>query len=556
MRQEFLTMRLVVLLGAAATAQSPALQVGSHTVADAPSLSLSAPSLRALALRVQLPGTRPGELKALPLLEGRNATGVPMIFNSSHSVYSVLVPSIPSNNSGDDRAIKGVRLYAEHTLSGGAGGKTDGSPEVRVIAHNKPGDGPEGFDEHDQREHLEDPYCGVVEGPCVGHDTQLGGFYMPLNHEQGKKTRFQLVACPADDGEETCEKQGHTYTLWVFFPDWDPSTQPDADLSWGWVAGCVLCEISAFLYACGICLQRYGLSLQVEEEKTKRQSIMGISGSEMPLSVASHIVTAPPGSVAGQMVSVSVNGRMVRVEVPVGVGKCTHDNPHHVLISRAISDRLLVYTGPGDQFSVPLVDGGGGLGDAGASGAAVGGGCKGWCRESLCTKPNLIWVFGMMMWFIGNSLYTFALNYAPLSLLTSLFATVLVFNGALAWFFLQEQVRPSDVTGCFLIFIGITICGIYIDKTVIQFSAHEIVLLAEKPVALVYEVFVLSFIVGITSVVLMYSRNNPGSRGPYPMYMRFAYLPRSIHVSYNHQIDLCCSLHFMTRALTGAGTHA
>ena len=36
---------------------------------------------------------------------------------------------------------------------------------------------------------------------------------------------------------------------------------------------------------------------------------------------------------------------------------------------------------------------------------------------------DLIWFGGMSMWFIGNSVYTFGLSYAPLALLTSLFGT-------------------------------------------------------------------------------------------------------------------------------------
>merc|ERR1711968_335302 len=97
------------------------------------------------------------------------------------------------------------------------------------------------------------------------------------------------------------------YTLWVFFQDWNKEVAPGAPISWGWIAGCVLCVISAFLYACGICLQRYGLSLgSGPGDPNARPSG---AGSELQPAVASHIVTAPPGSSAGQMVLVSVNGR-------------------------------------------------------------------------------------------------------------------------------------------------------------------------------------------------------------------------------------------------------
>lgn len=501
-----LSMRQAVFLlasSAAVTAQGPSL-AGSSGLR----LPATKPTLSALELRVQRPGNTPGELSTLPLHRGHNRTGEVIEFHSNVSEYTVVVPG----NFSMDGTIRSVRLYAHHAMGAAEGKKP---PELRVISYATPADwsrSPPGFDQQDVRSTLEDPYCadGDNTGPCKKYfpDGQAGGFFHYLNALEGSNTKFELIACPYNDEEKSCEQDGTTYTLWVFFPEWNKGAAPGAPVTWGWVAGCVLCEISAFLYACGICLQRYGLSLKSEEAtRSKRQSTMGITGSELEPSVASHIVTAPPGSVAGQMVSVPVNGRQIRVEVPVGVG-------------------------PGDQFSVPLVDGGAGLGGT----SLPGGGGQG-CRARFCSQSNLIWMLGMSMWFIGNSLYTYALNFAPLSLLTSLFATVLVFNGLLAWFFLHEKVRASDVAGWALIFVGISICGVYIDKTVVKFTAHEILVFAEKPVALIYEGLVISTIVGITIVVSVWTSRNPGTEGPFPTFMKFSY--PCILAMYECLIQIC-----------------
>lgn len=488
-----LSMRWAVILlasAAAVTAQGPSVQSDVRV-------------LRSLSLRVRRPNDPPGRQTLLPLHLGHNSSGPVTEFHPNVSEYTVIVPGF--NSTAD--AIRSVRLYAE--------ADDDHLSEVRVISYINPGDFDDsGFDNSDVRPELEDPYCaaGDATDKCKPYmpDGQQGGLPFLLNPHEGMRTKFELVACPHGDGEQACEELGTTYTLWVLFPDWIKGVAPGASMSWGWVAGCVLCEISAFLYACGICLQRHGLSLSSEQStRDKRPSIAGLPGSELEPSVASHIVTAPPGSVAGQMVSVYVNGRQVRVEVPVGVGG-------------------------GDQFSVPIVDGGVGLSDDSRGSCwHVGVGC---CCITI-DRANFIWAGGMCLWFVGNSLYTYALNFAPLSLLTALFATVLVFNGLLAWFFLHEKVRGSDIVGWSLIMAGISVCGVYIDKEVKQFSARQILVLAGKPAALVYELSVVAMIVGITASVCVWTSRHPGKVGPFPPFMQFAF--PGVIAMYECLIQIC-----------------
>jgi hypothetical protein len=56
----------------------------------------------------------------------------------------------------------------------------------------------------------------------------------------------------------------------------DPAELPGVN----WLWGGLLCEISAALYACGICLQRYALTLK-EQSSTARPSIAGMNGAEL-----------------------------------------------------------------------------------------------------------------------------------------------------------------------------------------------------------------------------------------------------------------------------------
>ena len=131
----------------------------------------------------------------------------------------------------------------------------------------------------------------------------------------------------------------------------------------------------------------------------------------------------------------------------------------------------------------------------------------------------------MSLWFIGNSVYTFGLSYAPLALLTSLFATVLIFNGVLAAVFLKEEVKRADIVGWVLIFTGITICGFFIDKTVKIVSADAIFGMAQEPVAVAYLVIVFVLLIGTTAGILLWERNNPAvpTGGAYPIGIKLGY---------------------------------
>ena len=267
-----------------------------------------------------------------------NASAAAVAFNRSIFDWTCTLPQ-GQNATGHGEA---VRLYAHHALSGEGAAK---NPELRVIAYSKPGMEEHGLDFNDQRTALEKPFClgAHPEADCDG-STDPGGLLEFLNRAVNP-AKFEIVACPPDESESTCEEDGATYTVYVHFPEGSPGPSPPdiSDPSWTWVYGIVLCEISAFLYACGICIQRYSLRLKETAGRgsvTSRSSVSDILGPGaqelQPASVGAHMVTAPPGSAPGKQVSVVVNGKSMSVEVPAGV--------------RA-----------GDQFSVPIVsDGAGG----------------------------------------------------------------------------------------------------------------------------------------------------------------------------------------------------
>jgi drug/metabolite transporter (DMT)-like permease len=249
--------------------------------------------------------------------------------------------------------------------------------------------------------------------------------------------------------------------------------------------GIILCEVSAFVYAIGICIQRFSLSMAPAKSE-KRVSVRATAGS-----IGSVEVTAPEGSMAGEIVNVEVDGTVRPVEVPSGIKG-------------------------GERFSVPFSSDTAGLRDCKAR-------CTAFCQRN---RANLIWMLGFSLWGAGNGIYFLALHYAALSLLTSLFATVIIFNGILAWKFLGENIRKQDVFGWALICVGTSLTSVFLDTPPRDYTAEELFQLATlHSSAIAYEVGLFTLIVGLWGFVLYNEalERRPEGRPPYVVGLMLAF---------------------------------
>ena len=188
--------------------------------------------------------------------------------------------------------------------------------------------------------------------------------------------------------------------------------------------GIALCQVSACLYACGICTQRYALGI-------------------------------------------------------LGESKAPLQRPGSMPVDASVGQPLQPYRQP-DSMS--------------------------FLRRN---RQHVVWVMGFFLWGLGNMLYMFALNFAPLSLLMSLFDTVLIFNAVLAGWLLREEVTKWDVIGWSIIGVGISLCGIFIPKAVKILSADEMIAQAGHPIAFLYLAIVVCMLVGLTIAIHMYERLYP-----------------------------------------------
>lgn len=133
-------------------------------------------------------------------------------------------------------------------------------------------------------------------------------------------------------------------------------------------------------------------------------------------------------------------------------------------------------------------------------------------QQASCYKRyywTLVWCFGMFVYTVGNGIYTVALLYSTLSLCTSLFCVVLIYNGILGYFLLGERMSKTDIAGCFTIIVGVLVTCNFISAEVIHYDSGLLVESAEKPLAIIYFLIVLVLVVFFSSSLFVFEKRFP-----------------------------------------------
>lgn len=222
--------------------------------------------------------------------------------------------------------------------------------------------------------------------------------------------------------------------------------------------GITLCEVSALIYAGGICVQRFGLTLVDKDKLDEQRSV-------------THTDDDP----------------------------IDNDATDDMLSFSAPSNGSLVTESSGDLFPTPN--------------AATTKEPSFFSRPQICcmARHNFIWLGGLTIYTFANVLFTLALGMGPLALMTSLFVTVLVFNAIFATLFLKEKLRSSDKVGCVLIMLGIVMCGVFIDKSSKEYTADDLAeLMAHpEPGAIVYLICIVLILFGLTFSIYQLEKEYP-----------------------------------------------
>lgn len=119
------------------------------------------------------------------------------------------------------------------------------------------------------------------------------------------------------------------------------------------------------------------------------------------------------------------------------------------------------------------------------------------------------WCLGLMTYGSGNGVYTIAMQFAPVSLLTTVFAVALVMNAILSKYIMGEAVDRPGAAGYVLILVGIGVSAVGLPKETAAFSADDMLRLAVQPGAVIYLASMLAIIASLSVFVYRFERDFP-----------------------------------------------
>lgn len=125
---------------------------------------------------------------------------------------------------------------------------------------------------------------------------------------------------------------------------------------------------------------------------------------------------------------------------------------------------------------------------------------------------DALWFVGLVLYGGANGLKVVALQFGPLSVLASIFTTVLVFNLILARLLLHEALTAPKVVGAIVIVGGATVASVGSCRDCqTQFSAHEITQLASAapPGGPLYIGTLCALILGCVVIMCQNERRHP-----------------------------------------------
>ena len=135
-------------------------------------------------------------------------------------------------------------------------------------------------------------------------------------------------------------------------------------------------------------------------------------------------------------------------------------------------------------------------------------------------RRNVAWSLGMFTYGSGNAVYTVAMQYAPVSLLTTVFAIALVLNAILSWKVMGETTDANGAVAYGGIMLGIGVSSVGLPKNTAAFSADDMTGLVSQPRGMVYLMVMLGVAAGGAVFVRKFEADFPfaapkeGESGP------------------------------------------
>ena len=108
-------------------------------------------------------------------------------------------------------------------------------------------------------------------------------------------------------------------------------------------------------------------------------------------------------------------------------------------------------------------------------------------------RKNALWLLGLAVYGSSNGPYMIGLSFAPLSLMTAVFASVVLFNAAFSVIINHEKLTRVKLAGCGMIVTGVALCGLFAPSDMTMYTADEVHYLIRQEPAVIYISVLLAF---------------------------------------------------------------
>lgn len=123
---------------------------------------------------------------------------------------------------------------------------------------------------------------------------------------------------------------------------------------------------------------------------------------------------------------------------------------------------------------------------------------------------NALWVAGLVGYGAANGLYVAALQYGPLSVMASVFTTLLIFNCVFARCLLGEALTPPKLAGCATILAGVVLVVVGSPKNIdVDLSAGDVSRLLAKPLGAAYLAVLLGAVAASVLAIREFEKRYP-----------------------------------------------
>ena len=96
-------------------------------------------------------------------------------------------------------------------------------------------------------------------------------------------------------------------------------------------------------------------------------------------------------------------------------------------------------------------------------------------------KKGRVWAFGLLLYIFANVFKVIGLMFGPMTVLSSVFTTLLIFNLVIANKLLDERITPPKVAGAILILVGAGLCTSATPEGIPEnYSPDDVIALIKK----------------------------------------------------------------------------